>query len=174
VATLPLVSLGDPLAVLVDVAVWGAVHAGTGYAAHRRGVPSLRHDGWLLRTRGWEGDGRTYERLGIRRWKDRLPEAGALFTGGVSKRQLPGGRAHLEGFAVETRRAELAHWWAMAAAPAFVLWNQALPAVLLVTYGVAVNLPFIAIQRYNRLRVSRVLAARSRRVASRTNGRSMP
>ena len=46
--------------------------------------------------------------LRINRWKDRLPEAGALFAGGVSKRQLPSyDVAGLELFVRETRRAEL-------------------------------------------------------------------
>lgn len=170
---LPLVHLADPVAIVVDAVAWGLVHAGTGYAAHRLPARRLQQDGWLLRARRAERDGRTYERLRIRRWKDRVPEAGALFAGGVSKREIPGGRTGLSAFAAETRRAELGHWWALAASPLFVLWNRPLAAVLLVVYGVAVNLPFIAIQRYNRLRVRRVLAARSG-AASRRSGNSMP
>jgi glycosyl-4,4'-diaponeurosporenoate acyltransferase len=172
-AILPLVHLADPMAVAIDVIAWGVVHAGTGYAAHRLPERRLVRDGWLLRPRSIERDGRMYERFRIRRWKDRLPEAGALFAGGVSKRKLPSGRAGLERFAAETRRAELAHWWALSASPLFLLWNPPLASTLLVAYGVTVNLPFIAIQRYNRLRVRRVVAARSAR-AERRNGRSMP
>jgi glycosyl-4,4'-diaponeurosporenoate acyltransferase len=62
--------------------------------------------------------------MGIRRWKDRLPEAGALFAGGVSKRRVP--RLTTDGlqrFAAETRRAEYGHVACAAAAPLFVLWN---------------------------------------------------
>jgi glycosyl-4,4'-diaponeurosporenoate acyltransferase len=172
-AILPLLHLADPVAVLVDVVAWGAIHASTGYVAHRLPLERLRVDGWLLRPRSFERRGQAYERLRIRRWKDRLPEAGALFAGGVSKRELPGGRAGLERFAAETRRAELGHWWALAASPLFALWNRPLAAALLATYGVLVNLPFVAIQRYNRLRVSRVLRARSS-ATERRNGRSMP
>lgn len=170
--SLPLVALPDGVAVLVDIAAWGAVHAGTGYVAHRLPLSRLGRDGWLLRPRRFERDGRCYERIGIRRWKDRLPEAGALFPGGVSKRHLPGGRSGLERYAAESRRAELAHWWALAAGPSFALVNRPLATALLVTYGVAVNLPFIAIQRYNRLRINRVLAARA--AWSRRRGSSMP
>ena len=111
-----------------------------------------------------ERDGALYQALRIRRWKDRLPEAGAFFAGGISKRHLPGrARGGLERFVVETRRAELGHWLAAAAGPLFVLWNPPGVAAVLVAYGVAVNLPFIAIQRYNRLRVERVLRARADR-----------
>lgn len=151
--------------VAVDVAAWGVFHAATGYAAHRLGDERLRRDGFVLRQRTFERDGRFYRRrLRIHRWKDRLPEAGALFAGGVSKRQLPSADvAGLELFVLETRRAELGHWWAMACSPLFVLWNPPLPAWLLMGYGVLVNLPFILIQRYNRFRTQAILERLSQR-----------
>lgn len=150
--------------IVVDVVAWGAFHAATGYAAHRLPESRLGRDGWLLRIRRFENGGRWYRRhLRIHRWKDRLPEAGALFDGGVSKRQLPShDAAGLQAFARETRRAELAHWWALSCSPIFVLWNPPLAAGLLVGYGVAVNLPFIAIQRYNRARIEALVARRGR------------
>jgi glycosyl-4,4'-diaponeurosporenoate acyltransferase len=146
--------------IIVDVLAWGVFHAATGYAAHRLGDARLSRDGWLLRPRRFEARGRWYrERLRIHRWKDRLPDAGDLFRGGVSKRQVPGtDRAGLELFVRETRRAELAHWWALYCGPVFVLWNPPLAAGLLVTYGVVVNAPFILIQRYNRFRTQVLLA----------------
>jgi glycosyl-4,4'-diaponeurosporenoate acyltransferase len=155
---------GDVLVdVLVDVGAWALIHSATGYAAHRVPLHRLQSDGWLLRLRRFEGDGRFYERLAIRRWKDALPEAGALFPGGVSKRRLPSpDAAGLQRFAAETRRAELGHWWAMAGGPLFALWNPPPIAAAMVAYGVLVNAPFIAIQRYNRARVSRALVRASR------------
>ena len=144
--------------VVVDVLAWGAFHSLTGYAAYRLSDARLAHDGPLLRIRPFEDGGRWYRRrLRIHRWKDRLPEAGALF-GGVSKRQLPAYDAQgLALFARETRRAELTHWWAMACGPLFVLWNPPLAAALLIAYGVLVNLPFVVIQRYNRARIQALL-----------------
>lgn len=151
--------MSRPTTVAVDVLAWGVCHALTGYAAHRLDDRRLEHDGWLLRERPGEDGGRVYRRrLRIQRWKDRLPEAGGLFPGGTSKRHLPArDLAGLEAFARETRRAELTHWWAMGCAPAFLLWNPPVASGLLVAYGVLVNLPFIAIQRYNRFRVDAVL-----------------
>ena len=164
------ISLQPAPNVLVDVAAWFLIHSVTGYAAHRLPLRRLQRDGWLLRLRAFEQGGRLYERLGIRRWKDRLPEAGGVFRGGMSKRQLPteaeGGLAR---FAAETRRAELGHWAAMAGGPLFVLWNPPAIAAVMVLYGVAANAPFIAIQRYNRARVARVLGRRS---TSSTAGRA--
>ena len=153
------------LTVAVDVLAWGAFHAATGYAAHRLGDDRLAHDGRVLCPRRFEAGGRCYRRwLHIHRWKDRLPEAGALFAGGVSKRELP---AHdLDGlhlFVRETRRAELTHWWAMSCGPLFLLWNPPLAAALLVAYGVLVNLPFILVQRYNRFRTQSLIERLARR-----------
>lgn len=165
---MPVVDLPPWAAVTANVAWWAAVHAGTGLAAHRIPAARLQRDGPVLRLRRWERGGRAYERvLRIKAWKDRLPEAGALFDGGVSKRHLPGPRrAGVEALAVETRRAERAHWWAMAGGPPAVLWNPPVGAVVMVAYGVLVNAPFVAVQRYNRARAVRVL--------ERTSGSSIP
>ena len=151
------------LTIVVDVIAWGVFHSATGYAAHRLDEDRLSRDGWLLRPGRFETSGRWYRRwLRIDRWKDKVPEAGDLFRGGVSKRHLPEfDVAGLQLFVRETRRAELAHWWAMCCGFLFVLWNPPLAAGLLVGYGVVANLPFIAIQRYNRFRTQALIARRS-------------
>jgi len=159
--------------VALDAAVWAAWSAAVGLVASRQPVERFDHDNWLTRGRHAERAGHTYERLGIRRWKDRLPEAGDLFRGGVSKRRIPaaadGGLAR---FAAETRRAEWGHVTCAACAPLFALWNPPWIAVVMIGYGVAVNAPFVAVQRYNRLRTSRALARRSRRSTAAPSSRS--
>jgi glycosyl-4,4'-diaponeurosporenoate acyltransferase len=152
------------LTIVVDVIAWGVFHSATGYAAYRLDDSRLSRDGWLLRQRRFE-TGRWYRRrLRINRWKDKVPEAGDLFRGGVSKRHLPAyDVAGLQLFVRETRRAELAHWWAMLCGPLFVLWNPPLAAGLLIGYGVVANLPFILIQRYNRFRTQPLIERRSAR-----------
>ncbi|HET6952094.1 MAG TPA: hypothetical protein VFI47_17060 [Acidimicrobiales bacterium] len=86
--------------VALDALVWAGWSVTVGYAAHRLPLRRLGRDGPLTRLRPWERGGRVYERLAIRRWKDRLPELGDVFRGGVSKRSLPargtGGLARLE------------------------------------------------------------------------------
>ena len=150
------------LTIVVDVIAWGVFHSATGYAAHRLDDRRLSRDGWLLRPRRFETAAWYRRWLRINRWKDRVPEAGDLFRGGVSKRQLPAYDVDgLQLFVRETRRAELGHWWAMGCAPLFVLWNPPLAAGLLMTYGVAANLPFIVIQRYNRIRTQALVERRA-------------
>ena len=145
---------------LLNVVLSAVLHATTGWLAHRIPAERLAADGPVLRLRAVEAGGRIYERrLGIVRWKDRLPEAGALFGGGMSKRRLPGRDTDaLLRFAAETRRAERAHWWAVAGAPVIALCNPPVGAAAMLLYGVASNAPCIAIQRYNRARITRLLA----------------
>ena len=110
---LPLVVLPKWLQVVACILVWLGASAGWGYLGPRLPTSRFDHDTWWSRLRGPERGGRLYERLGIKRWKDRLPEAGALYSGGFSKRDLTShDRAHLERFVAETRRAEAVHWMA--------------------------------------------------------------
>lgn len=152
------------LIVAADAAVWAGWSAVVGYAAHRVPVDRLATDGPLTRLRPVERDGRVYESVRIRRWKDRLPELGDAFRGGVSKRGLrSGASADLRRLAAETRRAELVHWGIPAIVPVFALWNPAGLMVAMVAYAVVANLPCLVVQRYNRGRLLRVLARRERR-----------
>jgi glycosyl-4,4'-diaponeurosporenoate acyltransferase len=150
--------------VLVNVVAWGLIHAGTGYLVHRMADRRFERDTWLTRRRGVERDGRLYvEVFRIRRWKHRLPEAGALFAGGFDKRHLHGRDADaLATYARETRRAEVGHWLAAAGAPLFFLWNPWWAGVAMVVYAVAANGPCVLSQRYNRLRLARIAEARTR------------
>ena len=147
-----------------DAAAWACVQVGSGYLAHRLPDRVLDHDGWLLRERRWERGGRFYvETARIRRWKALLPEAGDVFAGGLSKRALPGrAEADLTALLRETRRAELAHWLMVAPTPLFVIANPAVLAPCMAVYALAVNLPCIAAQRYNRIRLRRTLARAGR------------
>lgn len=151
--------------IALDAAAWAAVQVGAGYAAHRLPVHLLGQDRWLWRERGWERGGRFYVGVArIRRWKRFLPEAGAAFRGGFDKRRLRGrAPADLERFAAETRRAELGHWLAVLPAPVFVALNPPVLAPFMAAYAVAVNLPCIAAQRYNRIRLRRAARRVTRR-----------
>jgi glycosyl-4,4'-diaponeurosporenoate acyltransferase len=145
--------------VLIDAGVWASWSALCGYVAHRIPRARLSRDRSLFRIRRFEAGGRFYERwLRIKRWKDRLPEAGALFRGGFSKRRVTtSDRAYLEGFAAETRRAELTHWLILAVSPWFFLWNPWWLGLAMVGYGIVANVPCLAIQRYNRARLLRMI-----------------
>jgi glycosyl-4,4'-diaponeurosporenoate acyltransferase len=154
--------------IAADAAAWAAVQVSAGYVAHRLPDRWLERDTWLLRERRWERGGAFYaDTLAIRRWKALLPEAGAFFAGGFDKGRLgPTGDDHLAHHVRESRRAELGHWLMLAPTPLFVAANPPYLAVLMPVYALAVNGPCIAAQRYNRLRLARVLARRAARAGA--------
>ena len=108
----------------------------------------------------WERRGRVYERVfAIKSWKDRLPDAARWFGGGFPKGALAGAQPeYLARFVRETWRGELCHWAAIGCTPVFFLWNPWWGDLILVAYAVGANVPCILAQRYNRIRLRRLLA----------------
>lgn len=160
-------ALSKPALVLVDVVAWGVIHSATGYLVHRLPARRFERDTGIWAERGFEKGGRTWVRLGVLRWKKWLPEAGDLFSGGFDKSKIPSrSEEGLRLYARETRRAELGHWLAAAFAPAFFLWNPWYGAAPMLVYAVISNGPCVISQRYNRIRIRRVLALRSRQPTS--------
>ncbi len=154
--------------VVVDSAAWIVLSVVIGAWAPRFPRRWVERDTALTALRPFEGAGRWWRRFGVDRWKDRLPEAGAVF-GGASKRTLR--RDDVGQLVEETRRAELVHWLLAACGPLFVLWNPAPLAAAMVAFAIVANAPFIVVQRYNRARLYRVVHRRSR--GARTSGRVM-
>ncbi|ANY69994.1 hypothetical protein BBD42_28445 [Paenibacillus sp. BIHB 4019] len=104
------------------------------------------------------GEERFYEQvLFIRSWKDSVPDGSFLFRRGFQKKRLAKrGQAYYQEYMVETLRGEWTHWLSIVPAPLFFIWNEPLYGYLMVGYALAANLPFIAILRYNRLRLRRI------------------
>ncbi len=139
---------------IVAVSLWSV---GVSMVGTRLPHDRFSADGVLTRLRPWELDGRVYERMGVKRWKDRLPDAGVLL-GGSPKARLPSrDPSRLVTFAAETRRAELVHWAAAAIVVVLPLWNPAPIAASATLLWIGVNLPCVIVQRYNRARLARVL-----------------
>ena len=109
--------------------------------------------------RTWERGGRFYEmNFQIKRWKDHLPDAAKWFGGGFAKGKLAGTEEdYLRRFIRETWRGELCHWCAIACTPVFFLCNPWWGNAVMITYAIGANLPCILAQRYNRLRLRRLL-----------------
>lgn len=142
---------------------WAAFGVASGWLVNRVPLRWIDHDGWLTRTRAFEARGRWYDRhLKVRWWKDRLPEAGGWFRGGVAKDRIRSfRRADLERLAAETRRAEWVHWANVAFGWTFLAWTEPLVGGVMVVFGAAAHLPFVVVQRYNRARLVHVLAGRT-------------
>ena len=112
---------------------------------------------FLWRTRKWEREGRLYETVfHVRGWKHLLPDGGGIWKNrGYKKRSLTDySEENLRRFLVESARGELTHWLGMF--PFWVFGLFAPPSVvwIMLLYALAVNLPCIIAQRYNRPRVA--------------------
>ena len=113
----------------------------------------------LYRSRKWEKNGQIYQQIfRVRSWKRYLPDGGALLKGGYAKKHLDfPSKERLEKYLLESCRAELAH--ELAILPFWIFGFFAPPKVILFMflYSIAVNMPCIITQRFNRPRVARLL-----------------
>ena len=144
--------------ILLDIAVWMIIHVGVSYLMIHIPLASFDTEFWLYRQRKWERGGKIYVRIfRLKKWKRRLPDGAALFKKGFRKKHLKElDDVYLDDFIRETSRAELAHWIMFLLSPVFFIWNPWYVGIVMIVYALLVNLPCIAIQRYNRIRLRRV------------------
>jgi glycosyl-4,4'-diaponeurosporenoate acyltransferase len=159
---------GAPLKALLNAPLLSSALGWLGWSllvgalANQLPLTMLAHDSWLTRPRPWGEEAPAYERaLGIRRWKRWLPDAGGALPGGVAKAGLAcRHQPSLERLLLETRRAELVHlalwpFWLVTA-----LWLPPRGVLINLVFATLFNLPCLWVQRYNRLRLSRILVER--------------
>lgn len=114
--------------------------------------PDKKH----YRPHKWERGGKFYaDVFKINRWKDLLPQY--VGKGGFSKEHLEDvSIEYIDRFIIETCRGEWNHTMnCLFALPLFIL-NQFWPALLMTCLLLLGNLPFVAIQRYNRFRLQKL------------------
>lgn len=155
----PMLQLPDEWIVGFCVVGWVAWSLLVGFLGHRLPLKLLETDTWLTRPRPWGEDRLWYVRvLRIKRWKDRLPEAGSFFKGGFCKRSVGDGNVSLiYRFLAETRRAEYVHFAIWLFWLVTMLWTPGWGVLVNLAVGTAFNLPCLWVQRYNRLRLQRTL-----------------
>ncbi len=144
------------LYILANSLFWVAVHFASGYLVHLFPESLYRPDRFLFKIRRWERRGSLYRRLfRIHTWKDRLPEAGALFPfHPFDKSHLAQhDRDYFARFVLETCRAELSHLLPFLFYPLCLFWNPWPANLIMFAYAFLANVPFILIQRYNRARL---------------------
>jgi glycosyl-4,4'-diaponeurosporenoate acyltransferase len=150
-----LLILPDIWTILLCIPLWFIFHSLSAYICLKIPDKYLNPDGFLFKTRKWENNGLIYDKVfKVRKWKKYLPDGGAMFKNGYSKRYLKDySEASLKKFAVETCRAELTH--VLAILPFWIFGFIAPPIIILymLIYALAANLPCIITQRYNRPRI---------------------
>ena len=106
----------------------------------------------------WEKDGKAYEKLGIAKWKDKMPDKSKFtFAQNKTVRKSVGGDvsgAHFELLARETCVAEAVHWaLIVCVTPLLACAVPGLSGAVIALCYVLGNLLFVIIQRYNRPRL---------------------
>ncbi len=150
--------------VLIDSIAWFVIHMTIAWLMGQ--VP----DEWLakqektFRPRSWEKEGKIWQDcFSVRSWKKYLPDGSMFIRSSYDQTHLQGTEVeNLEKFILETKRAELTHWLMVPPAFLFFLWNPPWAGVLMVVYALALNLPLILTQRYNRPRLQRLLQFKKR------------
>ena len=118
------------------------------------------------RSADWENGGKVYEKLGIKHWKDRLPDMSKIMPDMVKKKMSAVKSQGMDVLIAETCVAECVHWWLMLLSLGiFFFWRGAWAVVFWLVYNLLGNLPFIIIQRYNRPRLVMLEQRRKRRAA---------
>ena len=146
--------------VLLDIVAWLFFHLAVSYWVTRRPAEKFSClNGWY-RPRSFEKETRLYRILRVHDWKSNLPDAAPWFAG-PPKSKLPGRhKVALSLFLTETCRGELAHWLTFLCGPLFFLWNKPWVGAVMMFYAGLINFPCILVQRYNRLRLWRILNLR--------------
>lgn len=120
---------------------------------------------------GWEQGGRIYEKVGVKAWKDKVPDMSAILPKLMPSKKLPKEMtpAVLERMIQETCVAEWIHGLlALLGFGCVFLWKGVWGWIASVLYLLG-NLPDIIIQRYNRPKLLRIYErARARESANET------
>lgn len=144
--------------IVANMSIWVGWSILVGYAANHLPDRLFKNDSFITRLRRFESQLWFQKYLKVHIVKKYLPEKGKLFGTGISKKNLPQDQlGGLNKFLIETRRAEYVHW-VVIFAWVFTLWFNPVWAVWVVAILLVLgNLPCILVQRYNRLRLLRVL-----------------
>ena len=150
--------------VVIDFIAWFIIHMGVVLCVIHIPSKSFDPEGWLYRTRRWEKSGGIYTKIfKIKQWKEYLPDGSKLlkYKNFPKKRLEEKNGLYFNSFLQETCRAELTHWIIMLFAPLFFLWNKPGVGWIMIFYALIENLPLIMAQRYNRIRLKRVLVEKT-------------
>jgi len=120
--------------------------------------------GFLFKERKWEKGGAIYEKVfKVRKWKRFLPDGGAVIVGGYRKKNLTDySTENMERFLIESCRAELTHFLAVLPFWIFGFFSPPIIIAYMFIYALAVNLPCMIAQRYNRPRFLKILRRSTR------------
>ena len=154
--------LSSQWTIALDFIMWLFIHVGVSMSIARIGQDSFNPESWFYRERSCERDGEIYDVIfKVKRWKRVIPDGAAIFRNGFRKKNLHSSdTAYIQRFIVETCRGELTHWIIFAFSIIFFLWNMWWVGMIMIAYALVVNIPCVITQRYNRIRLRRIISYR--------------
>ena len=147
---------------LIYIAVLGVLSHFVGQALPRKCFDAEKPP---YKAAKWEKGGKVYERLGIKHWKDIVPDMSRIMPDMVKKKLTSENKERgMDTLIAETCVAECVHWGLIVLSFGILFWWRGLwAAVFLLVYNIFGNLPCIIIQRYNRPRLVMLEQRRKRR-----------
>jgi glycosyl-4,4'-diaponeurosporenoate acyltransferase len=157
-----IIHLSSPWMLALDFIAWLVINLSVAGVLSRLRLESFNSKTWLIRERSWEEGSRLYERFFlIKKWKGWLPDGAEVSRKAFKKKHLQtADSAYLTVFILETCRAEILHWIIFVFGFIFFIWNPWYVGIIMIIYAAITNLPCILTQRYNRIKLKRLLLAR--------------
>lgn len=148
------------LAIFLCFILWPIFQALGAYVSHKIPDRFLSYSLFLYRAHRWEKNGEIYKQIfKVDKWKTYLPESSSLIKGSYNKKKIDNfSKDSLDKFLLESCRAEMTHWLGILPFWIFGLFTPARVVGYMFIYAMAVNLPCIIVQRYNRPRIIKLLA----------------
>ncbi len=137
-----------------------AIHLGISWIYTRMDRDRFEPSSALYLERGWERQGRLYEKFfRIRKWKHLLPDAAPWFSGFAKGKLSKRDPKFVRAFIAETCRSESAHYAQIPGILLTLIWNPwPVAAGVMIIYAFLSNLPCILLQRFTRIRMRKLLA----------------
>ncbi len=119
----------------------------------------FRHDQFPFHVANPQKESDLYNALGVKTWKDKLPDMSVILPGVLPSKRLPATITpeHIMMMVEETCIAEWVHLLLLLlGSVCFIIWKNVVCRIISIVYGVG-NLLYIIIQRYNRPKLLRLL-----------------
>ncbi|MBE6607706.1 MAG: hypothetical protein E7633_04030 [Ruminococcaceae bacterium] len=127
----------------------------------------INYEKFPLKLFSWENGGEIYIKLGIKKWKNKLPDMSKIMKDMVPKKlNASSTRTDVERLIYETCIAELTHDMLCLVSLVIILFwidTSVITGVLLTLIYIICNIPFIIIQRFNRPNLMRLAERLSKR-----------
>lgn len=149
--------------IIRDVAIWFALHMLIVYICHKIPDRFYQDADRYFKLASFENEGKFYERyLIIKKWKTLLPDGGRINKYGFEKKIKKRDQKYLEKFHFETKRAELIHVLGLLSSSIFLTIHRLPFGLFIFAFAALFDIPFIAIQRYNRPRIEKLMKRKRR------------